>query len=83
MKWRLVCLILAVVWLSGCDRYRYECQDPENWEKKQCKRPYCSSTGTCPDQLVKPEDVKVEPYEPAKTDKPIPCADAGTARCSN
>ena len=83
MKLRWLCLILALVWLNGCDRFRYPCQDPENWEKKECKRPYCSSTGTCPDQLTKPEDAKVEPYEPAKTDKPIPCADAGTTRCGN
>jgi hypothetical protein len=84
MNWRLTALILlAVAWLSGCDRFRYPCQDPENWEKKECKRPYCSSTGTCPDQLVKPEDAKVETNEPPKTDKPIPCADAGAARCGN
>ena len=79
---RWLCLILALVWLSGCDRFRYPCQDPENWETKQCKRPYCSATGTCPDQLIKPEDAKVE-NEPAKTDKPVPCANAGAARCSN
>ena len=73
-----MCLVL-----SACDRYRYECQDPENWEKKQCKRPYCSATGTCPDQLTKPEDMKAEPNEPTKVDQSIPCANAGTTRCSN
>jgi hypothetical protein len=83
MKWHSICLVLILAWLSGCDRYRYECQDPENWEKKQCKRPYCSSTGTCPDQLTKPEDMKVETYEPAKVDQPVPCANSGTARCGN
>lgn len=80
MRLRWLCLILALVWLSGCDRYRYECQDPENWEKKQCKRPYCSATGTCPDQLTKPEDMK---DESPKVDKPVSCNDAGTTRCSN
>jgi hypothetical protein len=83
MKLRWLCLITVVVWLSGCDRFRYPCQDPENWEKKECKRPYCSSTGTCPDQLVKPEDAKVETNEPAKVDQPVPCANTGTTRCGN
>ena len=76
---RLLCLCLILL-LSGCDRYRYECQDPDNWEKKQCKRPYCSATGTCPDQLTKPEDMK---DESPKVDKPVSCNDAGATRCGN
>jgi len=53
MKWILVGLIL----LAGCDeRFRYFCQDPKNWEKAECKRPQCAVTGTCPDQLTKPEE---------------------------
>jgi len=83
MKWHSICLVLILGWLSGCDRFRYPCQDPENWEKKECKRPYCSSTGTCPDQLIKPEDAKVEAYEPLKIDQSVPCTNAGTARCGN
>jgi hypothetical protein len=74
--------LLASLALIGCqDRFRYPCQDPANWEKTECKRPICSSTGTCPDQLTKPEDMKSD--EPAKTDKPIPCNEPGAARCSN
>ena len=47
----IVCLMLA-----GCeDRYRYKCQDPKNWELADSKPPICTATGTCPDQLVKPE----------------------------
>lgn len=53
--------VFLVFNLFGCgDHFRYPCQDPDNWEKKECKRPYCSATGTCPDQLVKPEDVAEE-----------------------
>ncbi len=49
----------AAMIASGCDdRYRYPCQDPTNWDKAECKRPMCSATGTCPDQLLKPEDIK-------------------------
>jgi hypothetical protein len=76
---RLLCLCLVLL-LSGCDRFRYPCQDPENWETKQCQRPYCSATGTCPDQLTKPEEIK---DESPKVDKPVPCNDAGAARCRN
>lgn len=44
-------LLLSAV-LVGCEeRYRYPCQDPENWEQKMCKKPYCSANGTCPEDL--------------------------------
>ena len=76
---KLLCLCLILL-LSGCDQYRYPCQNPDNWETKQCKKPYCSTTGTCPEQLLKPEDLK---DEPAKTDKPVPCPESGAARCGN
>lgn len=50
----LLCLLLA-----GCeDRFRYPCQDPKNWELAECKPPICTATGTCPDQLIKPEQEK-------------------------
>jgi hypothetical protein len=49
-KWALMLSILA---LCGCEeRYRYPCQDPENWEQKQCKKPFCSANGTCPEDLT-------------------------------
>ena len=44
----------------GCsDMYRYPCQNPDNWDHKVCKRPYCSANGTCPEDLT--------PYEKEKT----------------
>jgi hypothetical protein len=52
---RLLCCV-ALVLLVGCqDRFRYPCQDPQNWENQECKHPICVATGTCPEQLVKPE----------------------------
>ena len=52
---RLICCI-ALVLLVGCqDRFRYKCQDPNNWHEVECKPPICTATGTCPEQLVKPE----------------------------
>lgn len=76
---RMLC-VLFILSLVGCDRFRYPCQDPENWEKKECKRPFCSATGTCPDQLTKPEEIK---DESPKVSQPVPCNDTGTARCGN
>jgi hypothetical protein len=49
-------LSVLLVVLTGCeDRYRYPCQDPANAELAECKPPVCTSTATCPDQLIKPE----------------------------
>lgn len=55
--WLLSCVICVM--LAGCeDRFRYACQDPQNWNNAECKPPICTATGTCPDQLVKPEQEK-------------------------
>jgi hypothetical protein len=55
---RIVCLMVLVM-LSACeDRFRYPCQDPQNWELDECKPPICTASGTCPDQLVTIEKEK-------------------------
>ena len=55
---RLFVLSLLVC-LAGCeDRFRYPCQDPTNWNNTECKPPICTATGTCPEQLIKPEQEK-------------------------
>ena len=49
--------------LVGCDApeyYRYPCMNPQNWERPDCKRPICAITQECPDQLLKPEEMKGE-----------------------
>jgi hypothetical protein len=52
-------LLMALVLLSACeDRFRYPCQDPQNWQNAECKPPICTATGTCPEQLVKLEQEK-------------------------
>lgn len=46
---------LLVLVLTGCGydgHFRYPCQDPDNWETKECKPPVCTVTGTCPEVLV-------------------------------
>jgi hypothetical protein len=42
-----MCLVL-----SACEeRYRYPCQNPVNWDSIECKKPFCSANGTCPEDL--------------------------------
>ncbi len=57
---RNITLMLCMCWAaSACsDRFRYPCQDPKNWEAKECKPPICTATGTCPEDVTQPEKVK-------------------------
>ena len=56
-------LLLLIPLLFACEeRYRYPCQDPNNWELKECKKPFCSANGTCPEDLT--------PYEKSKVGQP-------------
>ena len=46
-------ILLLTILLAGCsDIYRCPCQNPDNWEHKVCKKPYCSANGTCPEDLT-------------------------------
>ncbi len=52
---RILLLALSATLLTGCGyegQYRYECQDPANWEKAECKAPICTASGTCAVDLV-------------------------------
>jgi len=49
---RYILLLLLPLTLFACEeRYRYPCQDPENWNEKICQKPYCTANGTCPEDL--------------------------------
>ncbi len=48
-----VAVFIAVFALSGCARYRYECQEYGNWEKPECNPPICVPDGTCTKDLLK------------------------------
>ena len=53
-KWLALLLLLPLMLaIFGGDRFRYPCQDPENWDKKECKKPLCEVTRTCPEQIFK------------------------------
>jgi hypothetical protein len=57
--------LLLLPLLFACEEnYRYPCQDPENWEQKQCKKPYCSANGTCPEDLTHYEKNKINGQVP-------------------
>lgn len=62
IRWAMVCIAAVVIAiLAGCqDRFRYPCMDKSNWDKEECQRPMCAITQTCPDQLMKAEDIKGE-----------------------
>ena len=47
--------LLLLLLLTGCeDRYRYYCQNPDNFHAEQCQKPRCQFTQTCPEYLVAP-----------------------------
>jgi hypothetical protein len=70
MKWLILAALPVLV---ACqENYRYPCQDPDNWGKKECTKPYCSANGTCPEDLTHYEKKTVtidkkgnEVYSPA------------------
>jgi hypothetical protein len=52
-------LFISLLLTSCSDMYRYPCQNPDNWDHKVCKRPYCSANGTCPEDLTPYEKDRV------------------------
>lgn len=50
-KFILISALIPIL-ISCQENYRYPCQDPDNWELKECKKPYCSANGTCPEDLL-------------------------------
>jgi hypothetical protein len=53
-KWLGVLILLPIAMaFFGGDRFRYPCQNPDNWDTPQCKRPICDVTRSCPDHVFK------------------------------
>ena len=49
----LLSIILIYFLLPACaEKYRYECQDPKNWEEPRCNPPLCLVDNTCTDTLI-------------------------------
>ena len=45
-------LLLPLLLVSCDDRYRYPCQDPDNFGKPECTPPACEADGTCTEFLI-------------------------------
>lgn len=48
-------IFISSLLLAGCGydgSYRYECQDPENWEAEECNPPMCRVDGACSKDLI-------------------------------
>jgi len=51
---KLIFILGLLIILAGCgDFYRYPCQNPDNWDKDICKKPYCEVNQTCPEHIFK------------------------------
>ena len=78
----LLLLPLGLAYFSDGDRFRYPCQNPENWDKEFCKVPLCDVTRTCPEHIFKGQrDPRLGPLkdEPTKTiSTPAPAVGLGT-----
>ena len=47
-------ILAAALITSGCEqRYRYPCQDHNNWEKPECQKPLCAIHKSCPSHIFK------------------------------
>lgn len=52
---RSLLILASLLVLTACEeRYRYPCQNPDNFAKAECQRPKCLFTQQCPDYLVAP-----------------------------
>jgi len=50
---KLIPVLLLFLVSCGYDgSYRYECQDPANWENEECNPPICIVEGGCTKDLI-------------------------------
>lgn len=70
-KWLLVLISLPILMaLFAGDRFRYPCQNPENWEEPICQKPKCDVTRTCPEHIFRGQrDPRLGP--PPEINQPI------------
>ena len=48
-----IAVFITIFVLSGCARYRYECQEYKNWQNPECNPPICVPDGICTQDLIK------------------------------
>lgn len=90
LKWVFIILLapLALAYFSDGERFRYPCQNPDNWNKDICKMPACDVTRTCPEHIFKGQrDPRLGPPkdEPTKTNavSPAPLGTGSTSQGAN
>ena len=52
---RFSLVLIPILALASCGydgKYRYPCQDPENWESTECQPPICKVDGACTETLL-------------------------------
>ena len=71
-KATLALIFLPILIVAGCDeRFRYPCQNPDNWDKASCKMPACDVTRTCPEHIFKGQrDPRLGPPKDGQTQTP-------------
>jgi len=70
---KLLPIMLIAVSACGYDgKYRYPCQDPENWGKSECEPPECKVDGACTETLLgwDPNEISVDTISPEVTTAP-------------
>ena len=76
----IIILPLSLAFFGG-DKFRYPCQDPDNWDKDFCKPPKCDVTRTCPEHIFKGQrDPRLGPPKPessAAITAPAQCTTQG------
>ena len=80
LKWVFIILLTPLVlsyFSNDGERFRYPCQNPENWDKEMCKMPACDVTRTCPEHIFKGQrDPRQGPPKDGQTQTPITPASA-------
>lgn len=80
-KWAALIIILPVALaVFGGDRFRYPCQDPQNWDKAMCQKPLCDVTRTCPEHVFKGgRDPRLGPPPDTPSNTAIPSTPSPTS----
>jgi hypothetical protein len=65
--------LLSLLLITGCEeRYRYFCQNPDNFYAAQCQKPRCQFTQTCPEYMVAPIlEKQIEQTKPSESPTPV------------
>lgn len=54
-------LVLAFMLASCEQRFRYACQNPDNWATPQCQKPLCEVNQECPEYVFS-DQKRMEPW---------------------